>query len=441
MKFNYKQNYKILKSQKHIINENGMWLFFDIELDLNFIWHHYTLNIIHVFNLPYKIPYQYIYDLKCFNQTYGPPFSFLKNIYLNVKIYKTNYIKYLTNLIKTNNPITLLYFSLLWQDDCIQILELCKENIVSSCKIYLIHFFDKQLCNIKKWLSANCEYSITNNIITIQKNKNINKKVLNIFTTNKNYIKVINKRLGGYLWHYGHFFHDCIIDEYNLLFNLPIQNVIRLDNSEQSIGTFNKIYETVIKKKNLEYKLDKFNKIYSKTKLIIGYFQGPYPENYFNKIYKYVISNFYNKNIRKYDIILIERDVQKLKYDIKTLKIDKNKTKNKIISTGKNRRYIKNHDKLKNYLSNKFNNKFKNIILEHLSFSEQITYFNNAKIIIAQHGAGLVNLVFCKQNTKILEIEPIPVLVFKNMSNTKKLKYNSCKNEFNDIIQNIIKIS
>lgn len=439
MKFDYNKHYKILNSQKHNINENGMWLFFDIELDLNFIWHHYTLNMIHIFNLNSKIPYQYIYDLKNFHITYGPPFTFLKNIYSNIQIYKTNHINHLTNLIKTKNPITFLYFSLLWQDDCINILEICKENIVSSCNIYIIDFFDKQFSNVKKWLTDNCEYSMQNNIITIQKNKNTSKHVLDIYNKTKNYVKVINKRKGGYLWHYGHFFPDCLIDEFNLLFNLPVKNVIRLDNSEQSIGTFNKIYENVIKKKNIEYKLDKFNEVYSKTKLIIGYFQGPYPNNYFDKIYKYIISNFYNKKIKKYDIILIERGSQKLKYDTKTLKIiyNKNKTIEYVTSTGKNRRSINDHNKLKKYLESKYNDKFKNIILEDLSFSDQITYFNNAKFIIAQHGAGLFNLVFCKENTSILEIEPILVQVFKNIADTKKLKYNSCKNEFDDIILNL----
>ena len=439
MKFDYKQNFKILKLQKHNINENGMWLFFDIEIDINFIWHHYTLNIIHIFNIHSKIPYQYIYDLKYFHQIYGPPFTFLKNTYTNLKIYKNNYLNYLNNLLKTNNPITLLYFSLLWQDDCIKILELCKKSIIASCKIYIINFFDKQLLNVKKWLNNNCEYSIQNNIITIQKNKNTSKSVLSILNKNKTYIKILNKRKGGYLWHYGHFFPDCLINEFNLFFNKSQENIIRLDNSEQTIGTFDKIYENIMMKKNIEYNLDEFNKIYSKTKVIIGYYQGPYPNNYFNKIHKYIITNFYNKNIKKYNIILIERGEQVLKYNTKTLKtvINKNKTIEYATSSGKNRRYIKDHDKLKKYLENKYNNKFKNIILEDLSFSDQVTYFNNANFIIGQHGAGLFNLVFCKKNTTLLEIEPILVSVFKNIADTKKIKYYSCNNEYDEIILNL----
>ena len=41
-----------------------------------------------------------------------------------------------------------------------------------------------------------------------------------------------------------------------------------------------------------------------------------------------------------------------------------------------------------------------------LSFFEQIYLFNNAKCIIGAHGAAFTNLVFCKPNTKVIEIRP-----------------------------------
>ena len=40
---------------------------------------------------------------------------------------------------------------------------------------------------------------------------------------------------------------------------------------------------------------------------------------------------------------------------------------------------------------------------EHTLF-EQIEFFNNADIVIAQHGAALVNMVFCKPDRAIIEI-------------------------------------
>jgi hypothetical protein len=42
--------------------------------------------------------------------------------------------------------------------------------------------------------------------------------------------------------------------------------------------------------------------------------------------------------------------------------------------------------------------------LSELTFSNQVSLFRTAKLIIAPHGAGLSNLVFCEPGTKVLEI-------------------------------------
>jgi capsular polysaccharide biosynthesis protein len=43
--------------------------------------------------------------------------------------------------------------------------------------------------------------------------------------------------------------------------------------------------------------------------------------------------------------------------------------------------------------------------LENLSLHDQAVLFNNAEIIIGPHGAGFTNLIFCKPNTHIVEID------------------------------------
>ena len=60
-----------------------------------------------------------------------------------------------------------------------------------------------------------------------------------------------------------------------------------------------------------------------------------------------------------------------------------------------------------------------------LSFFEQIYLFNNAKIIIGAHGAAFTNLVFCKPNTKIVEIRPSSQTNnnYKRISEICKLDY------------------
>ena len=44
------------------------------------------------------------------------------------------------------------------------------------------------------------------------------------------------------------------------------------------------------------------------------------------------------------------------------------------------------------------------IKLEYMSFLDQVNLFKNAEVVVAPHGAGLSNLVFCSEKTKIIEI-------------------------------------
>ena len=82
---------------------------------------------------------------------------------------------------------------------------------------------------------------------------------------------------------------------------------------------------------------------------------------------------------------------------------------------------IFNHNKLVNnleiieYLKKK---RFLIIKLAELSFNEQIKIFNEAKIIIGSHGAGLTNLIFCEPSTKVIEIETqILIVMFLEILN------------------------
>lgn len=49
---------------------------------------------------------------------------------------------------------------------------------------------------------------------------------------------------------------------------------------------------------------------------------------------------------------------------------------------------------------------FKIIYTEEMSYAEQVTTFRNAKIIIAPHGAGLVNLVYVTKDPLVIEVFP-----------------------------------
>ena len=64
-------------------------------------------------------------------------------------------------------------------------------------------------------------------------------------------------------------------------------------------------------------------------------------------------------------------------------------------------RTITNEDEIINFLNN---NNFEIINLSEKKFIDQVKIFNSAKLVVAMHGAGLTNLLFCKSNTKVIEI-------------------------------------
>jgi capsular polysaccharide biosynthesis protein len=47
---------------------------------------------------------------------------------------------------------------------------------------------------------------------------------------------------------------------------------------------------------------------------------------------------------------------------------------------------------------------FIKVELETLSVADQAQLFSSAEVIVGAHGAGLVNLTFCKPGTKVIEI-------------------------------------
>jgi hypothetical protein len=188
-----------------------------------------------------------------------------------------------------------------------------------------------------------------------------------LFKTIKDYNKVLNNKL---------------LDE---LYTNP--EIVKIKNSKPSI------IKTIdyLKKGWAEF----FD--YEKYKLINNFFK--------DKIEKYdlIVNPF-----PKYDIVLIER-----KTDVKYSSLSHpanyaDITLNQLIKiAGSDRRSIVNHKELFASLKKYFkNNSIINISTEYLPIFDQYTLFNNSKIVIAQHGAVLSNIIFMKSKSLIIEIIP-----------------------------------
>ena len=86
-------------------------------------------------------------------------------------------------------------------------------------------------------------------------------------------------------------------------------------------------------------------------------------------------------------------------------------------------REISNEDEIREYL---LKNNFEAIKLQNIPFSQQVILFNNANIIIGLHGAGLANLVFCKPETKVIELRrSVAPINFENLAIKNNLNYSS----------------
>ncbi len=67
------------------------------------------------------------------------------------------------------------------------------------------------------------------------------------------------------------------------------------------------------------------------------------------------------------------------------------------------RRMITNEPEVSSFLSQQG---FKTCVLEKMSFAEQVSTFQCAEVVVAPHGSGLANLVFCDPGTQVVELFP-----------------------------------
>lgn len=254
-------------------------------------------------------------------------------------------------------------------------------------------------------------------------------------------IKINNIRSNGKLFHYAHFIMDCLFNE--IINDVHTHKcVIRKKNIDQTIGEFYKIYEEVMKIKNVELSESRYETI-NATEIKTARIDNPTKEQ-IDK-YRNFIFNRYNiqynvRDIAYPEILLIVRGNR-----IELIKDEqlKKQIKYKNVRTGKERREIHNIDLLETYLKQQFQDIFKAVMLENLSFYEQIKYFNNAKLIIGIHGAGLANVLFCNKGATLLEIYPDADYGWHFLNNSCKvleLQHIVCANDIDVIKKKIDEI-
>lgn len=112
---------------------------------------------------------------------------------------------------------------------------------------------------------------------------------------------------------------------------------------------------------------------------------------------------FYIKDISIKPIVFIERGVNNL-YKHMTYKGKHPDLERLGKLSGSERRYIGNHKIVLDSIEKEYPNKVQNVQLENTSLYYQYHLFNNAKVIIASHGAALSNIIFMEEGTHVIEI-------------------------------------
>lgn len=86
-------------------------------------------------------------------------------------------------------------------------------------------------------------------------------------------------------------------------------------------------------------------------------------------------------------------------------------------------RAVTNEETLVTRLAERFPS-FRRIYLEDMSYANQIVAFRNATLIIAPHGGGLTNMIFCRPGTGVIEfhLHNTPIMYW-HLSATQRLRY------------------
>lgn len=91
-----------------------------------------------------------------------------------------------------------------------------------------------------------------------------------------------------------------------------------------------------------------------------------------------------------------------LRKSFETLAADSENTNPRLyVSRRYSSRALQNEAEIERILEEKG---FEILYLERLSFKDQIQKFANSDVIIASHGAGLTNILWCKAGTKVMEV-------------------------------------
>lgn len=232
-------------------------------------------------------------------------------------------------------------------------------------------------------------------------------------SSSTDYVNIVFECLEGSVTHYFHFFYGalvplilhalenghgtpsaplyCIVTDIGpmkrILCELPL-NIIELRGPELTSSRFHDDKSQRRARRPDELALKAFD-AYNNEFYTDGYVEK-LPKSKLRKIVQFFEDSMpsYLKALPVFDIILIERATDSY---YSTACKDRTEIYK---SSGSERRSLSNHQQLVATLCERYGSRFCNIVLERSSIYYQYMMFCNAKVVIAQHGAALSNIIF-----------------------------------------------
>lgn len=229
----------------------------------------------------------------------------------------------------------------------------------------------------------------------------------------------------GFLWHYGHFIHDFLMPLNDLFIAQgtdPSGYTFYLQNTaDQSVGPFASIVEAFFDATICEVSPQQFEALGHEHLVVNAYLFGPYHAHTLDNMVATARRRFDLRGAESGpDVILIERGASKHGFE------DREDIAPNARASGRDRRRIDNHHDVARHLEARYGTRVQTLVLEHLTFAEQVQHFWRARLVIGQHGAGLNNILWMRDlRGGVVEIGHRTVPTFVHLTTAKGYFYAS----------------
>lgn len=253
-------------------------------------------------------------------------------------------------------------------------------------------------------------------------------------------VKVTFAHKEGKLYHHGHLYIDGVLPFMKFFVCVKSSfaesqglRVYIANETSQILGTQQQKFEDIFSVKVVVVPSSRFTALRYPTWRVPGFAYGPYDMNVLEDFYKHSVNHF---KLRVYPnlpkILLIQRGIEQSPFF---------KMKGGKVDTGANRRHIRNHDSVHVALKERYGNSFSNVELEQYpTVSGQAQLFHSACVVIAQHGSGLMNLVYSRPSTQVFEFGPYVTDAYRRLASPRGIRYHQYQDNVMSTDLNVTKL-